>query len=75
MRLNKRQYRGLIIGTFMVGVILILDQLYLFGIPFGGFLGDVSQYDPTRNPEIHHWMLGVALLFISGYLYSIRRRV
>jgi len=48
---------------------LILDQLYLFGIPFGGFLGDLSHLDPTQNDLIHHWMLGVVFVVIGTVLF------
>lgn len=46
----------------LVGLVLIVDQLYLFGIPFGGFLGDLSRFDITGSPYIHHWMVGVVLV-------------
>ena len=50
----------------LVGIILVLDQLWLLGIPFGGFLGDLSGLDPTGSPVFHHWMLGVVLI-VAGY--------
>ena len=55
-----RRYLGVLL--VIIGLVLFLDQLYLFGIPFGGFLGDLSAYDPTSSPWIHHWMLGLVLI-------------
>lgn len=62
------------IALIIFGLILIFDQLYLFGIPFGGFLGDLSAYDPTQSPLIHHWMLGVGLVVIGVLLPDRRKR-
>jgi len=54
-----------------VGLILFLDEVWMFGIPFGGWFGDMSRYDLTGSPVIHHWMLGLALL--AGGLISLIR--
>ena len=51
-----------------IGVILILDQLWLFRIPFGPFLPDLTIYDPTGLPWIHHWMLGVIMVIVGVIL-------
>ena len=58
--------------AFIAGVILFVDQLYLFGIPFGGFLGDLSAWDITGLENIHHWMVGV-LLMVAGMVMGARR--
>lgn len=58
----------------LVGIILIVDQLYLFGIPFGGFLGDLSMWDITGSSAIHHWMVGVGLVIVGFVTSSGRRR-
>lgn len=67
---NRIRIQKLILAFLVVAaVILIADQLYLFGVPFGGFLGDLSMYDPTGSPYIHHWMLGLAML--GGVFYYL----
>lgn len=73
-RRDLRDYRVLFVMGMAVGFILILDQAYLFGIPFGGFLGDLSGYDPTQNPELRHWMVGLVLFVTCAMLYSLARR-
>lgn len=67
--MGLRQYRMWFAAMMGLGLILIIDQLYLFGIPFGGFLGDLSAYDPTGSPVIHHWMLGVVLFVLGAMFY------
>lgn len=54
----------------IIGLILVFDQLYLFGIPFGPFLPNLAELDPTGSDVIHHWMLGVVLIFVA--LFVIR---
>lgn len=72
-------FTGLIL--MIIGTILVLDQLYLFGIPFGGFLGDIGYLDPTQavTDVFHHWMVGVVLIvlgvmFLSNDKTLIRRK-
>jgi len=56
-------------GLIALGLILILDQLNLFGIPFGGFLPDLSFLDPTQayTDFYHHWMLGLLCMAFGIY--------
>ena len=58
----------------LIGAILILDQLYLFGIPFGPFLPNLEAYDPTGDPAIHHWMLGVIMVVVGYIMMKPHRR-
>lgn len=58
----------------VIGSVLVIDQLYLFGFPIGGFLPDLSIYDPTGSPFLRHWMLGVALIVIGAIIPSRKRR-
>jgi len=58
--------------AFIAGAVLFVDQLYLFGIPFGGFLGDLSAWDITGLESIHHWMVGVFLM-VAGMVMGARR--
>ena len=71
---KKKRNRILVISVVAFAAILIADQLYLFGIPFGPFLPDLSWLDPTGNPDIHHWMLGALLLGAVTYAIIKRKR-
>lgn len=62
------------LALIFIGFILILDQLYLFGIPFGPFLGDLSRFDPTQDPDVHHWMLGVVMVIVGYIMLRPHRR-
>jgi hypothetical protein len=58
----------------IIGLILFCDQLYMFGIPFGNYLPDMTQYDATQDYTdfFHHWMLGVVLIIIGIILLKRR---
>lgn len=56
--------------TITIGLILFLDQLFLFGLPFGGFLPDLSRFDPTGSQYFRHWMIGLVLV-LGGSLVMI----
>ena len=55
-----------------IGLILVLDQLWLFGIPIGPFLPDLSGVDPTGLAWVHHWMLGLFMVVLGILL--VRRK-
>lgn len=74
MKADKSTRRFVLTSVVVLSLILIVDQLYLFGIPVGGFLGDLSAYDITGHPDIHHWMVGLALLMCI-FLYMKRRKL
>jgi hypothetical protein len=56
--------------TFIVGFILFFDELWMFGIPLGHILPDMTDF---HIEGMHHWMLGVFLMVLVGisYLFSI----
>lgn len=60
----------------IIGVILVVDQLYLFGIPIGPFLPDLSGLDPSQpyTDVFHHWMVGVVLIFVALFVIRDTRR-
>jgi hypothetical protein len=58
----------------IIGLILVLDQLYLFGIPFGPFLPNLAHLDPTNSEIVHHWMLGLGMIVFALFFTFPRRR-
>ncbi|MBY8999033.1 MAG: hypothetical protein KGD60_15000, partial [Candidatus Thorarchaeota archaeon] len=72
---NKKKRNRIVVASVVTFVaVLIADQLYLFGIPFGPFLPDLSWLDPTGSDTIHHWMLGALLLAAVTYAIIKRKR-
>lgn len=53
----------------LFGMILVIDELWMFGIPVGHILPDLSWVD-GGNPYVHHWMLGLLLIFGGSILYE-----
>lgn len=71
---KKRRNRVILAATVVFAMVLIIDQLYLIGIPFGPFLPDLSWLDPTGSDIIHHYMLGILLLAAVTYAIINRKR-
>lgn len=64
----------LLFAMVTVGVILIADQLYLFGIGSGPFLPDLSGFDITGREDFHHYHVGILLLLGSLLIYRRKRQ-
>ena len=62
------------IVLIVIGLVLVADQLWLFGIPIGPFLPDLSNLDITGSPVIHHWMLGVVLIGLGFVIMTRSKR-
>ena len=71
-KLTRETKHWILISIFIFGAILVIDQLWLFGLPTQPILPDLSDLDPTSSPVIHHWMLGLPLAIIS--IIIMRRR-
>lgn len=67
----KTLFRAILI---VIGALLIIDQLWLFGIPIGPLFVDLSQFDPTQSPLIHHWMLGVVMILFAVFVFKDGKR-
>lgn len=59
----RQNYR---IILFLVGFILFFDELWMFGIPLGRILPDMSDF---HIEGFHHWMLGLFLMVLIGMSY------
>jgi len=65
MRISKRVIGVLLI---IVGLVLFLDEIWMFGIPLGGPGWLIGNWSFLHVEPFHHWMLGVALIFTGGVL-------
>ena len=70
-RTDRLKLRLLIMSAVIIGAILVIDELWMFGIPIGPILPDLSQW---HIEPYHHWMVGVALLSMISYLIMKKRR-
>lgn len=70
--MNKKQrLRLLLMSTFIIAVVLIIDELWMFGVPIGPILPDLS---PWHIDPWHHWMLGALLLAVVFFMGRKMRR-
>ena len=74
MKDKRDRLKLLLMGMVTVGVILIADQLYLFGIGSGPFLPDLSSLDITGSEEVHHYQVGILLLMCSLLIWRKKRQ-
>lgn len=54
----------------IIGLVLIIDELWMFGIPSEPILPDMSEY---HVEPFHHWMLGAVMLVCGLYLVRTGR--
>jgi hypothetical protein len=47
-------------------MIFILDELWMFGLPFGHILPDLSEFHIALfGLQYHHWMTGIILIILA----------
>jgi hypothetical protein len=46
----------------VIGAVLMLDELWMFGVPISPILPDLSAY---HFEPIHHWMIGLILVIVG----------
>ncbi|MHA2202938.1 MAG: hypothetical protein ACW991_04560 [Candidatus Hodarchaeales archaeon] len=61
MRLINQIGIGIQLILFLVGFVLFYDELWMFGIPLGRILPDLS---PFHIEGFHHWMVGLSLMLV-----------
>ena len=65
--LTKKQSLAVIFILAAMG--FIVDELWMFGLPIGHILPDLSEFHITPfGIEYHHWMTGVILIIIAFIL-------
>jgi hypothetical protein len=49
-----------------VGLVFLVDELWMFGLPIGHVLPDLSEFHIAPfGFQYHHWMTGVILIALS----------
>jgi hypothetical protein len=62
----------LAIVLIIIGVVFLVDELWMFGLPIGHILPDLSEFHIVPlGFQYHHWMTGIILLILAmALLYS-----
>ena len=60
----NRRLIGLVL--FVIGLVLLLDEIWMFGIPLGSPGWLIGDWSWLHVEPFHHWMLGVVLMFLGG---------
>ena len=71
-KLTREAKHWILLSILIIGAILVIDQLWLFGLPTQPILPDLSALDPTGSDILHHWMIGIVLVGITVFI--MRRR-
>ena len=57
---------------FLVGFILFYDELWMFGIPLGRILPDLTIF---HVEGFHHWMVGLSLMLVVAIHYILSKLI
>ena len=50
-----------------IGAILVIDELWMFGIPVGPILPDLSAW---HVEPFHHWMVGLVMIVLGLFFLN-----
>ena len=51
----------------LTGIVFLVDELWMFGLPIGHLLPDLSAYHIAPfGFQYHHWMTGLILITLSA---------
>lgn len=58
--------KGLAIIFILAGLVFLVDELWMFGLPVGHILPDLSEFHIAPfGFQYHHWMTGIILLVLA----------
>jgi hypothetical protein len=58
--------RGIAVFLFLIGLVFLVDELWMFGFPIGHILPDLSEFHIAPfGFQYHHWMTGIILVVLS----------
>jgi hypothetical protein len=65
---TKRKAFAIIL--ILSGIVFLTDELWMFGLPIGHILPDLSEFHIAPfGFQYHHWMTGIILIFFAGILF------
>jgi len=58
--------KALAIIFILIGIVFLVDELWMFGLPLGHILPDLSEFHIAPfGFQYHHWMTGIILLILA----------
>jgi hypothetical protein len=70
---TKRKAFAIIL--ILSGIVFLTDELWMFGLPIGHILPDLSEFHIAPfGFQYHHWMTGIILIFFAGILFRSDNR-
>lgn len=64
-----RKKRDFAILLLLAGIVFLIDELWMFGLPIGHILPNLSEFHIAPfGFQYHHWMTGIVLLILSSYV-------
>jgi len=58
--------KALAIVLVLIGIVFLVDELWMFGLPIGHILPDLSEFHIAPfGFQYHHWMTGIILLILA----------
>jgi hypothetical protein len=68
---NKRRILGILF--LLTGIVFLVDELWMFGLPIGHVLPDLSEFHiAPLGLQYHHWMTGIILIIAAAVLLHHR---
>jgi hypothetical protein len=70
VRINMSKRKALALILLITGIAFLIDELWMFGLPIGHILPDLSEFHIALfGFQYHHWMTGIILIFFAGALF------
>lgn len=65
--MKRREVFAIIL--LLSGIVFITDELWMFGLPWGHILPDLSEFHIALfGFQYHHWMTGAILVVVAGVI-------
>jgi hypothetical protein len=65
--MSKRRILGALF--LLAGIVFLVDELWMFGLPIGHVLPDLSEFHIAPfGLQYHHWMTGIILIIAAALL-------
>lgn len=60
------KHQVFVIILMLIGLVFLVDELWMFGLPIGHILPDLSEFRVASfGFQYHHWITGVILIVLA----------